>query len=414
MSMRDLLKELSQESEEVAAAEQVLNEGELLDGTPVSNQKESAIKEMMDHAEKARMMSSQLNELADKADEILKEDKVHLVNEIATEAFQMNYRHIMENAGLSDGVVNFESNDKVNELNYLSNEARKMAQVAGALEDRILDFSPEGKIWSFLRADSKRMAVARGDIETYGDKLIRRSKDSSVKKIPVTWTLLGNAKEWLVFKNGKAVNDLTAAIITDLELLIKSFDTVKKNNTIIRQIVADSKAGKAIDPNKMKQVKVPEIVDEHVLGDKHVKQDSGELSRMFGWTPANPPWWAVGLGIMFGPLGAIALAVGQKVNAKNAMENSNTHIDVNKIQRMLSLYKEAGRILDRDEHANFDSKEIDSVPGEQGRFLKTIAKNSGKLQGFMYEHMFFLTWGMAETMRGLDGSWDLFLGEFQV
>lgn len=416
--MKDLMKQLSLESADQVAekAEEVLQTGQLLDGTSVDGNKESAIKEMIEHADRARLMSDQLTELADKADAILEEDNEHLINEISTEAYQMCYRHIMQTAGLSDALVSFESTNKSVEMNYLSTEARKMANVAETLENRILDLSPEGKIWSFIRADSKRMAVARGDIESYGEKIIRRAKDSSISSVPVEWTLLGNAKEWLVFKNGKAVSDLTAAVIEDLELLNKSFETVQQNNKLIRQIVGDVRSGKDLDKNKLKQIKTPEIVGKHILGDKLVKPSSSEISRIFGWTPANPPAWAIGLTFLFlTPLTAPLIIIGQKINAKNALESSNTHIDPNKVKRMLELFRSAGKILDRDEHADFDLDSIDKeIPGEQKKFLKDIAKQSARTQGFLYEHMFFLTWGMAETMRGLNGSWDLFLGQAQV
>lgn len=138
LTMKDFMLQLSQESADVEEqAKTVLEEGKLQDGTPVSDDKESAIKEMIDHAERARSMARQLNELASKAEEILEEDKEHLVNEISTEAFQMNYRHIMENAGLQDSIVSFESKDKKVELEYLIEETRKMAAKIEELESRI-------------------------------------------------------------------------------------------------------------------------------------------------------------------------------------------------------------------------------------------------------------------------------------
>lgn len=428
--MKELMKLLSNESvvddtvtaeEPIKAvetvAEQVLDEGTLLDGTPVDDDKESAIGEMLDHAERARQMADQLSELADKADEILEEDKQHLITEISTEVMQMNYRHIMQNAGLADALVSFESSNKATELNYLSNEARKMANVAMQLENRILDFSPEGKIWSFLRADSKQIAVARGDIETYAEKIGRGSKEMNANKIPLEWGFFENSKEWLVFKDGKAVGDLTQAIIDDLDLCVKSFQTINNNNKIIRQIVGDLKAGKELDKNKLKQLKQPEIVGKHVLGDKMVKADQGEWGRIFGWTPANPPVWLTGLSMVaLTPIFAITFIVAsQKINLKNAMDKAGTFIDPGKLKKMTESFREAAKILDRDEHADFDTKSIkEEIPAEYRSTLLTMAKQSAKLQGFLYEHIFFLNFHTAKTLRSTQGAWTSIMGNVAV
>lgn len=411
--MKNLMKLLSQESStEEQIAEKVLEEGKLLDGTPVDDEKESAITEMLDHADRARQMSRQLNELADKAEEILEEDKEHLINEVSTEALQMCYRHIMERADLGDAVVTFESNDKTIELNYLSNEARKMATVAIELEDRILDLSNEGKIWSFLRADSKRLAAARGDIEQYGDKILREAKLSDLSKIPVEWSLLSNFKEWIIFRNGRAVSDFTQEVIKDLELVLKSFETVQNNNRLIRQMIGDIRSGKEIDPSRMRGLKQPEIIGEHILGDKYVKPSTGEWGRQFGWTPANPSPLMTALIVTFTSVFAPFIIVAtQKYKTKAALEKAGTKIDGGKIKRMMELFREVGKVLDRDEHADFDTSSIKKeLSGDMRRLAMDVAKQSARTQGLLYEHAFLLTLSTAEVLRGLKGEWELFKG----
>lgn len=419
--MKDLMKLLSQESAPTYTdadeqARDVLEKGKLLDGTPISDVKESAIKEMLEHGERARSMARQLNELASKAEEILEEDKEHLISEITTEALQMNYRHIMENAGLEDVAVAFESSDKTIELNYLSNEARKMATVAIELEDRILDLSPEGRIWSFLRADSKRLAVARGDIEQYGSKLLREGKAADISNIPIEWTLLGNLKEWIIFRNGKAVTDFTQEVINDLELVLKSFKTVQDNNTIIRKMIGDVRAGKDVDPARLNGLKRPEIIGEHILADKFVKPSTGEWGRQFGWTPANPSPVMTALLVLFtGVFAPFAIVATQKFKTNKALEEAGTKIDGNKIKRMMELFREVGKVLDRDEHADFDTSAIKKeLTGDLRRVAMDVAKQSARTQGLLYEHTFLLTISTAEVMRGLKGSWELFKGSAQV
>lgn len=421
--MKDFMLQLSQEStSEISStdvdeqARAVLEEGKLQDGTPISDDKESAIKEMIDHGVRARSMARQLNELASKAEEIVEEDKEHLINEITTESFQMNYRHIMENAGLEDAAVSFESKNKLTELNYLSNEARKMAAVCSGLEDRILDFSPEGRIMSFLRADNKVMSTSLGDIKKYGNAIIRSGKLSDVSNIQIEWSLLSDFKEWIVYRNGKAVTDFTQEVIDDCELIMKSFRTIQNNDKIIRQMVGDIRQGKEPNKNIFSGIKQPEIIGKHILGDKFIKPSSGDFFRLFGWTPANPPLWLVGLTALFaGPLAPFVVVASQKILNKKHLEEAGTKIDGNKMKKMIEAIEEVYEVLDRDSHTEFDLKSIKTeLSGDARRVAMEAAKQSKRTQMVLYEHAFFLTRSTAEVMRGLHGSWEIFLGQMQA
>lgn len=295
MDIKELLKEISQEAqanetpvtvsetdidaanlpagEEVqvvadpeAAAEDVLQEGELLDGTPVSGEKEESVVEMMGHAEKARDMSRQLTELADKADEILHEDKVHLVNEIATEAFQMNYRHIMEHAELADAVVTFESSNKVSELNYLSNEARKMAILADNLESRIMDFSPEGKILSFFRRDKAKIKRAMDQLA----KLENPGKEDRTVELKHKKIFL------FLMRDDKVIEDLEVEIKKEVEILLRG---EKELEEIVDKVHGLLKAGKPSSDFKPMKMK---IFDEKLLGSKVFSSTDAKAGKSLG------------------------------------------------------------------------------------------------------------------------------------
>lgn len=315
MDIKELLKEISQEAqanetpvtvsetdidaanlpagEEVqvvadpeAAAEDVLQEGELLDGTPVSGEKEESVVQMMGHAEKARDMSRQLTELADKADEILHEDKVHLVNEIATEAFQMNYRHIMEHAELADAVVTFESSNKVSELNYLSNEARKMAILADNLESRIMDFSPEGKILSFFRRDKAKIKRAMDQLAKLEDP---GKEDRAVE--------LKHKKAFLfLLRDDKVIENLEAEVKKEVEILLQG---EKELEEIVDKVHGLLKAGKPSSDFKPMKMK---IFDEKLLGSKVFSSTDAKAGKSLGARVAGGAMQGLG-----------ALGVGQQL-----------------------------------------------------------------------------------------------------
>lgn len=390
MSIKDLLKELSQESEEVAAAEQVLDEGELLDGTPVSGQKESAIKEMMDHAEKARMMSSQLNELADKADEILKEDKEHLVNEITTEAFQMNYRHIMENAGLLDAVVTFESANKTSELNYLSNEARKMAIVADNLEARILDYSEEGKIWSFFRRDKAKIANSVA--------ALRRVSDPSKRGLTVT--AIHKSHYVFMARGGRPITNLEAEIKTDVSLLIETETELEKRLSTLRDNLKNNKAIDSFKPGKLR------ILDQGLLGNKEFQAQESErkvglvrtgFSLLAGIrTGLIAPFLALSV-ITLSPIGIIWhgfwYLAWYKVSDGLYNKESEHVIDLGSFAGIKSELDKLSKILNQSRNERIIT-EIDSLmknySGEDKEDYKQAVKDAVKMDSLIYEHAFFI------------------------
>lgn len=397
---------------ESEVVEKVLEEGKLLDGTPIDEKKESAITEMIEHADRAREMSRQLNELASKAEELLEEDKEHLINEISTEVMQMSYRHIMERAGLSDVVVSFESSDKTLELNHLTEEIRKMASVSDELEARILDMSNEGKIWSFIRKDSKHLASARGNIELYTEKILRDKNVDDINNIRLDWSVIGRAKDWIIFRNGKAVHDLTQEIINDLELILKSFETIQNNNVLLRKIVDDLSEGKEPDPSTLKRLKQPEIIGEHILANKHVKPTTGEWGRVFGWTPSNPSVIAtILMPLVLGIFTPFVIAGIQKYKTDKALKEARTKVDGSKFKKMVSLFREVSKVMDRDEHAVFDTDSIKKqLTGDTRRIALEVAKQSTRIQGLLYEHAFLLTTHTAEVLRGIYGEWELLKG----
>lgn len=410
MSIRDLLKDLSKENDQHDVPSENDNTHEVSEG------KEAAVTELIDHAAQARQLADQLAELADKADDVADTDKQHLLNEVSLEAFQMNYRHLMQTAGLGEAVgVNLESSTSaLSQLQNLSKQARAMSEVAINLESRVLDYSPEGKIWSFFRMDSQRIAKSRGDIETYANRIIRQGRLNDVQKVPVEWTFLSGYKHWIIYRNGKAVSDFAGEVVKDLELVLKSFKTIANNNRAINKIIGDARAGKPINPSDLRGVRQPEIIGEHILGDKYFKPSTGEWSIQVGWTPSNPHPLIAGLALLAGPIGAAVIIGTQMVKTKNALESAKTHIDGTKLKRLLELTREVDTVLDRADHTIIDTSKIKAeLSGEEARYLVEIGKQSMKTQAALYEHAFFLINGTAEVMRSLHGSWELFIGEMR-
>lgn len=399
MSIRSLLADLSKESAEEQVAEKVLDSGELLDGTPVDAEKKSEILEMLEHADKARAMSRQLNELADKADELLREDKVHLINEISTEAMQMNYRHIMENAGLSEGVVSFESSDKAQELHYLGDEARKMSTVADALEDRILDFSPEGKIISFLRGDKIKIKAAMGSL--------RRLDDPTKKDVNVSAAHKNHYK--FLFRNGQPIKDLAAEIKREVGILEEAEKELGDLMVTVRDMMKAGKPASDFKPVKMK------IFDEKLLGNKHFHYQKGDakvgLARtasgiaLGAWVGSNVPS-IIAMSAISPVTSLIAggIAFGMYKGADSLYNKTDQHVisfgDFSSIRKDLEKLL---RLLDHDRHEKLITEMngyLQSLSGDDKKQYKSLISAFVNVGELIYNHSFFV----VDQMRSIAAS----------
>ena len=134
--------------------------------------------EMIEHAEKAEEIADGLNNLADKAEELVAEDHAHVHSAVSAECLHREFSAIMRMGGLSYKATSFEAaGDSLQRLAAIGQDARRIALQARTHANGILDYSTEGSLMNTLRADGLRLNSAVKSLQAdYGRLAMVKNK----------------------------------------------------------------------------------------------------------------------------------------------------------------------------------------------------------------------------------------------
>lgn len=398
MSVRDLLKQLSQESD-------VLEDDS--ESTVEDIVEQSPVAEMVLHAHQAEEVAEQLNELAEKAEEVAEQDKEYLVNELSTEMMHMCYRNIMTSAGLDSKAHSFESNyDHLGKTRGLAVDARQSAQQMSRLHDSILDFSPEGKLRSFFRFDKRRISSSFKQLKETADKV--RFKGDSKVDAGDPFNNIHYDVSAISFRDNKAVTDLSSELLKDIRLILDSKSTIDDN--IKRVIEFGNKIARGSTSPTPPTMKLPPMFGVPLLGNRQVDDKSSSSNTFTESSYNNSFTSAMSDGEVFvyafamtllGPIGSVinvykSMKHGNKT--KKQLEDSGLHMKFSEFDKIVSEFDKLKSVLERadgvEDKIEAQIKEIKDQKLPNGKSAAAVMRSVyGQLyqqQEMVYEHAFYL------------------------
>lgn len=384
MSVKDLLKELSVESLD-RIVEEPLEECTLAFGKSASKH--------FDDVSKVDSKKVQLSELKEHLDDA--------TDPVSLEVYQMNYRHIMESSGLGTEVVTFESRDPFMVRDYLSLEVAKSIAQLDALSEQMTDFSPESKIWSFLRRDKAKINAAMIALNKVSDPALKDIAKKAVHR---------HYFKFLI-RNDRPIQDLEAEIRKDVGLVVDADREVTDRLTKLRDLLKSGKPFNSHTPNRIK------ILDENLLGNRNITERLADskigvvrtvVAGGLAWLTGKKAVATLGLVLKVHPVSAVVSAAvlyfmfsltkgvatkkddivitfGKMANIKLELDRLVTALNQDRNQ---SLVVEIQALLKS--YEGFDKDDFKSA-------LKALVN----LDSLLYEHAFFLvnqTRGIAESM----------------
>lgn len=418
MAMQDLMKQLSMEADELAASEAGVT-SDMFEEMSDEEPRETAT-DMVAHADKAQFVADQLDDLADKAEEIAQEDKEHMLNEVSTEAMSMVYRNIMASNGLDLRATSFEANyDHLGKMRGLAQDARASAKQMHGLHDSILDFSPEGKFFSFLRMDKLKLKKA------YDDVIQSKNRLGNVDKKPVRSKLLQPRLYGIAYRNGRPVKDVSVEILKDVDLLIESKKTIETNIKLVNDWISKLKDGQDV---KLPELKDSGVLNTPLLGNRQVNKDSTAYNQA-NRIKDNPiygsgiaPWKFVTASAIAGGVAGVITASGgaagglvpivlvagvgihNHIKDNEQLASTGTSVDLGDIDKVLAGFRKLDTVMSREFHVD-DSivKQAKEVGNDEAvRAAKKAYATLYQNLEMVYEHGFYLITRFGTLLSVMD------------
>ncbi len=407
-SLAATLLMLSNESNE-EAIEQAIMEGEI-ETTPGLE----TVSDVIEHAVKAEVVAEQLEELAEKAEEVAAEDKEYLLNEVSNEAFAMTFRNIMVSNGLGVKATSFESAHTNGEkMLGLAADSRAVAVGVRQLQDNLLDFSPEGKVLSFLRRDKAKLQRAFSDL-----KAISLREDELKAKLGEGVRVTDKSQIKFFFRGGEPVSSIAKEIEYDVKLLVTAH---KQLEDVLGKLKTASANGGSSD-----DVTVPDftIVNEPLLGDRKYGEGawlpSQRTSHLTAGQTIKGALWAnlasLPLGIIVGAAltpvaGPIAAGVAGYGVFMAQYVPRLMNVGMVKTSKVISFEGLAkvtgsiGQLVDLTNRSRFDTIVAEiltkSTAENTASFKKAVTALS-KVYETLYDHAYFLTTRTASLMKTIE------------
>lgn len=361
-----------------------------------------SVSDMVEHAEKAEEVAEQLEELAEKAEEVADEDKAYLLNEVSTEAFSMVYANIMKTNNLQMAATSFESAQTHQEkMLGLAKDARGVVMHVRQYQDQVLDFSPEGKFLSFLRRDKALIK------KSFATLLELEQNVKSLGEVVPNVELIGKNTQAAVMRDGKPVSDVSAEVIKDIQLILKSKQTIESNLSKVLQFVKSDPSSDATPP----ALTMPELFGEPLLGNRKVgagdKASQTNVKSVYGetvWAKSTGVAKALRFILAVGVTGGTAIQLYFKGRGDQAaMNEAGTKINFGDIGRLTAEFRKLESILGRENPADERLKEISSNGGDDTKFKKaTIKRAISQLyqqEEMLYEHALFLLNAVTSMLK---------------
>lgn len=409
MSVRDLLKQLSQESDVLEDVSETTVE-EVVEQSPVA--------EMVLHAHQAEEVADQLNELAEKAEEVAEQDKEYLVNELSTEMMHMCYRNIMSTAGLDTRAHSFESNyDSMGKVRGLAKDARYSAKQMEDLHASILDFSPEGKLRSFFRFDKMRISKSYKQLKEAAEKVRNRGK---AKVHPGdAWDDFHYDVSAISFRNKDVVKELSSELIKDIRLILDSKSTIDDN--IKRVIDYGNALARGNSTPTPPTMKLPPMFGVPLLGNRMVT-DSSTAAKTFSESSYNNTFFSTlttGEAIAYHLVTALLGPIGTMVDinkidrhgkkTEKQIEGAGLYMKFSEFDKLVSEFDKLKTILERSDGAEdrieAQIKEIKDMKLPNGKSaataMRSVYSQLYQQQEMVYEHAFYLLTKASNVFDGM-------------
>lgn len=404
LSLAEKMKQLSFESNE-----EILNEA-IEQAKEQEEEGMETVSDMVEHAVKAEVVAEQLEVLAEKAEEVADEDKEYLLNEVSNEAFAMVFSNIMASNNLNMQATSFESAHTNSEkMKGLAADARAVSTQVRGLEAQLLDFSPEGKINSFLRRDKakinkamtelKGLELRKDDLEALDGEGIRVGEISTTK---------------FFHRADKPAKELAKEISHDVKLML---ETTKQVEDTLTKVLSDVKAGKSLEDFPVTKFS---IVNQPLLGnrslgmgtyDGHVAGDLGQQLKTGTWIGLKALVIGAVTGAVTGNPVVFLLTAGASAGmmaskASNKVETTIVSIDginqtVGELQKLTNTLDKSRteKLLEEISVAIKERKGDTEGEAVSKKAVKDILAACAKVQDAAYEHSFFLLTRTAAMLK---------------
>lgn len=321
-TLNDYLTQYAIEAGEIRPEDEPMDIGVgevMADETQYAGQNSAS--DMVAHAEKADYIADQLDELAQRADQLADEDHAHLRNEVSVEALHREFNAVMRANDFQFKASSFECEfSDVGRLKGISRDSRRVASTVRGFRDDLMDLSQEGAILQWLRGDKSRLKQARDSLDRSAGSF-KKIKES-LKEKPVV--INNNGLALFLTKDMAAVDDLKKAIDGDVNYLNQAFKVVNGGCEALMKAADEIKKGGA-DKYKSGQlvagINAVETKTGGLLGSHTIKSsgkdDFGEfkglafpdfsrssehkitgkaIAKSIGWTLANYIGWSIVIG----------------------------------------------------------------------------------------------------------------------
>lgn len=400
--LKDIFSELAAESGIVTDPqhEEYATVGDLVD----SYRRDSMDDDGFDHAAKARHVANQLEDLAEKADEIADEDERYA--QVAMEAYRGQFDLMMQNLNQDVTAVSFESALTGKEQAHgLARDARFQANRLNTAVDYFEDFSPEGLFSGMFASKEENMDKILGTLKGEFTKVKQKQA-----KIQAKGVVLANENLAVFLTRGggvEEVHDMAKGIDEDLTFIGKVNDTVQTLLSEMERTVKDPEVG-------YKRTDLSGLVKSDLMNLKSFGPDEGYQFFTGKKTVSGKSLaWAAVKGLVGGAaVSAFARGFafghfGMKTFAKSVdkdyskMEGTQV-ADIASLQKSIDQLEKMGRGYDSKALAN----RLDTIKSGMSNVDKDTKKRMQsdidfirKATTFAYDHVFLLAAGVGHMME---------------
>lgn len=275
-------------------------------------------------------------------------------------------------------------------MNFLSKEVNKVISNTAGLEDKILDFSPEGKILSFFTRDKSRFNGLLDDLKKLDDPT---KKNESIE-------LKHKSLVRFFWRNDRKIDNLEAEIKKEISIIIDAEKEIVKILDNLIDSLSKNKDGNELKPVTMK------IFKEELLGNRKFGVQRTDKSTTHKKMEDIAPLLAMGFGlgyagsmlaIVAAPLPGIALATtGLILTIGTSVLNREEETVSVKYGSFSSIRNEVSKLTqvfnhDRNEDKFSKADELlKKFDGGNKNNYKELLSALAEVQELIYEHSIWL------------------------
>lgn len=373
--INQFLQELSNESDLVGDDGQMV-EIVSADEIALANQVEGPAVNMVQHASQARDIADDLEDIAERADELADQDATYA--EASVESAAREFSTIMKAHGLNYSCSSFESEMVTGKrAEGLARDARRAASDLRLKADAIDDISNEGILAKLFKSKDEKAADAVENIKLHLAKIKKHRKELNDSGVLIRNKTVGV----FMIKDGKEITDFKVEFGEDVNKLTKLYEAVSRDLTLTEVDINNPypEVAKLIPTDLLNQTEL--ILKKGVLT-RNIKRtaDRQKHHRNAGIA------WAVGLGLLVGsavvgaiPAAAAAVNAASIAASVTSISESNKR-DSTKVMSILatdgfdSISKDAERLF-KVIHDNSWETALEQLSKSENKDARKVASN---------------------------------------